>query len=183
MLSPGSYRLTVSASADGTGSYRFRLFDIATATPLTPGVLVSGGINPGNETDAYRFTASIGDRFSFNWITQTDIPNSYWRLFDPFGNRLFGSGTADAGTIRLLATGTYTILVEGYIGDITSGSYQFNVGFVDNVPVTFSGTPLTLGATINGNLANATTTNSYTFTLGAASRLFFDTLVNADFRW
>ena len=183
MLSPGSYRLTVSASADGTGSYRFRLFDIATATPLTPGVLVSGGINPGNETDAYRFTASIGDRFSFNWITQTDIPNSYWRLFDPFGNRLFGSGTADAGTIRLLATGTYTILVEGYIGDITSGSYQFNVGFVDNVPVTFSGTPLTLGATINGNLANANTTNSYTFTLAAASRLFFDTLVNADFRW
>lgn len=184
-LPPGNYTLTVAASlnTDDTGSFRFRLFDIATASALTLGSTVNGTLNPGNETDAYRFNASAGDRYSFNWISQTGIPNSYWRLFDPFGNPLFARGTDDAGTNRLLAAGTYTLLVEGYVNDLASGSYQFSVVFVDNVPVSFTGTPLVIGSTISSNLATASTTNAYTFTLASPARLVFDSLVNSAITW
>lgn len=182
-LPAGNYDLVVSGSGDEVGTFRFRLFDLATAAVLTPGVAVNGTLNPGNETDAYRFNASAGDRFNFSWITQTGIQNSYWRLIDPFGNRLFSRNTSSAGTNQLLATGTYTVLVEGYIGDIASGSYQFNVIPAGNVPITFSGTPLAPGATVSSNLPSASATNSYTFSLAARARLFFDVLVNADFRW
>ncbi|MBK7999158.1 MAG: putative Ig domain-containing protein [Verrucomicrobia bacterium] len=182
-LPSGNYDLVVSGSGDEIGTFRFRLFDLASATVLTPGVAVNGTLNPGNETDAYRFNATAGDRFNFSWITQTAIPNSYWRLIDPFGNRLFARNTSSVGTNQLLATGTYTVLVEGYITDIASGSYQFNVIPVGNLPITFTGAPLVMGATVSSNLPNATTTNSHTFTLASRTRLFFDVLVNTDFRW
>jgi hypothetical protein len=184
-LPPGSYTLTVSAGAndDSTGGFRFRLFDITTASVLTLGSVRSDTLNPGNETDAYRFSANAGDRYSFNWISQTAIPNSYWRLFDPFGNQIFGRVTDNAGTNRLLAAGTYTLLVEGYYDDVAIGSYQFSVVFVDNVPVSFTGTPLAIGSTISSNLANATTTNAHTFTLASPARLIFDSLVNSSIGW
>ena len=51
---------------DQTGAYSFRLWDLAQATPLTPGTPVSGTLSPANETDLYRFTAAAGDRFSFD---------------------------------------------------------------------------------------------------------------------
>jgi len=185
-LAPGNYSVTIATAFpndDTTGGFRFRLFDIATASVLTPGSAVNNTLNPGNETDAYRFTAAAGDRFSFNWISQTGIPNSYWRLFDPYGNRIFGATTADAGTNRLLSAGIYTLLIEGYYDDVASGSYQFNVVFVDNVPVSFAGAPLVIGATISSNLATATTTNAYTFTLAAPARLVFDSLANSSINW
>jgi hypothetical protein len=182
-LPAGNYVVSVTGSGDAVGAFQFRLFDLATAAALTPGNAVSGTLNPGNETDAYRFNANAGDRFNFSWITQTGIQNSYWRLIDPYGNRLFSRNTSSAGTNQLLATGTYTVLIEGYIGDTASGSYQFNVIPAGNVPIILSGQPLAFGTTISSNLPNATTTNGYIFSLATRSRLFFDVLVNADFRW
>jgi hypothetical protein len=183
-LTPGDYTLTVAnANTDSTGGYHFRLFDIATATPFTPGSVVSGSLTPGNETDAYRFTAEAGDRFFFDWVSQTGIPNVYWRLFDPYGSRIFGNSGSDFGTNRLVAAGIYTLLIEGFHSDLASGFYQFNVVPAGNVPPTFPGTPLTIGATVTGTLATATTTNDFNFTLAAPTRLFFDTLVNAGFVW
>src|SRR5206468_11309779 len=40
-LLAGNYTLSVSANGDSTGGYQFRLFDLATATALTPGTPVS----------------------------------------------------------------------------------------------------------------------------------------------
>src|SRR6185436_2709245 len=115
--------------------------------PLTPGNQVSATINPGNKTDAYRFTAAAGDRFFFDWVSQTGVPSLYWRLYDPFFNRIFQGLTADAGTNRLLVAGNYTLLIEGNIQDLASGFYQFNVAPVGNVPVPPpSGTALTIGS-------------------------------------
>ncbi|HKX60718.1 MAG TPA: hypothetical protein VJS65_02725, partial [Verrucomicrobiae bacterium] len=142
-LEPGAYTLSIDATGDQTGGFQFRLFDLATASPLTPGTVVGSTLNPPGETDVYRFNAVAGDRFFFDWISRTGIPNAFWRLFDPHGNRIFGAFlNSDAGTNQLLVTGTYTLLIEGHPNDIGSGAYQFNVVPAGNVPVPpYGGTP------------------------------------------
>src|SRR5579883_2086515 len=183
-LKPGDYVLTITAVADAVGPFQFRLFDIATGTLLTPGTTVGSTLNPANETQAYRFNAAAGDRFFFHWISQTGIPNAYWRLYDPYGTRVFGGYVGDEGTNVLTLPGTYTLLIEGSIADVGSGAYQFTAVPEGNVPpVPPSGIPLTIGAITAGQLPTASATNSYTFTLAAPTRLFFDSLTNSGLVW
>ena len=90
-LVAGAYTLTVDASGDLTGAYQFRLLDLAEATPFTPGTPVSGALDPANETDLVRFTASAGDRFFFDVTARSGGSQSTWRLVDPYGNILFNT--------------------------------------------------------------------------------------------
>jgi len=52
-----------------------------------PGVEVSGALEPGNETDAYRFTAQAGERYCSDLIAISGGSYYYdsncWRLPDP----------------------------------------------------------------------------------------------------
>ena len=184
-LPAGSYTLTVSASADATGGYQFRLLDFAAATALTPGTPVTVNNFPANSTDLYRFNAAAGDRFSFLYQSSSGIPSAYWRLVDPYNNIIFAQYlTSSAGTNTLTAAGTYTLLIEGYIGNSGLGSYSFNVVPGGNVPPTpFTGTPLTVGSVVTGSLAMNNATAAYTFTLPAAATLYFDALTNTYFTW
>ncbi|HEY6226602.1 MAG TPA: CARDB domain-containing protein, partial [Verrucomicrobiae bacterium] len=184
-LPAGNYTLTVNASADTTGAYQFRLFDLASATVLTPGVTTSNNSFIANSTDAYRFVAAAGDEFQFVRIASTAIPNAYWRLINPLGGITFAQGFgSNPGTLTLPIAGTYTLLIEGYIGDAGTGSYSINVGAGANTPPTpFTGSALTLGTTVSGNLATTSAIDAYTFTLAAPARLYFDSLTSAPFVW
>ncbi|MFN0055355.1 MAG: Ig-like domain-containing protein [Planctomycetales bacterium] len=79
-LPAGDYTLTLDRVSDTTGAYQFRLSDLASAAipTLTPGTPQSSALNPGNETDLYRITASAGDRLFFD--SQGISPHSS----DPF---------------------------------------------------------------------------------------------------
>src|SRR5262249_13168071 len=110
---------------------------------------------------------------------------------DPYGNQLFNSGFAgtgagsDVATLTLGPAGTYTLLVEGAIGDTGTGSYTLNVQPMGNVPPTVvSGTPLVLGATAAGNATASGQQDRYTFTLASQSLLYFDALTfNGSLNW
>ncbi|HND13698.1 MAG TPA: LamG domain-containing protein, partial [Pseudomonadales bacterium] len=65
-LAPGDYELRVTATPGNGGSYAFRLLDLGDVSVLPLGETVSGQLRPGNETDAYRFDASAGDRLFFD---------------------------------------------------------------------------------------------------------------------
>ena len=184
-LPAGSYTLTVSGSGATTGAYSFRLLDLSQAAPLTPGTPVSGTLAPANSTNAYQFSASAGDQYSFVPSTGSGGPLAYWRLIDPYGNVLFSTSLGlDPGTVTLTASGTYTLLVEGYIGDTGTGNYTLNVQFQGNIPPQApSGTPLSLGSVVNGTLAVAGQQDRYTFSLASASLLYFDALTNDNFAW
>ncbi|MGO8657451.1 hypothetical protein ACC771_17800, partial [Rhizobium ruizarguesonis] len=82
-LVAGDYTLTVGGSADATGSYAFRLLDLAAADPITSGQPVSANLPTGRETLLYSFDAAAGERFFFDWRDGTGSIN--WRLIDPFG--------------------------------------------------------------------------------------------------
>src|SRR5213076_1744751 len=97
-LPAGDYALTIDAVGDATGAYAFRLSDSTSVTPLTPGTPVSGVLDPGLETDLYRFTAAAGDRYFFDVVARSGTAGAIWRLIDPYGNVLFSNSFNSAIT-------------------------------------------------------------------------------------
>lgn len=164
-LVPGNYTLSVAASADHTGNYSFRLSDVASATTLTPGTAVSGTLNSGNATNLYRFNAQSGDQFYFDSQSLTDSTfSTYWRLTDPYGQQVWFNNFSDVGTQSLASTGTYTLLVEGLVGNVGAVDYAFNAQKVTNTTTT-----LTLGTQVDGAITQTGQQSSYTFSLANAS--------------
>ena len=172
-LIAGSYTLAVAGTADGTGSYSFRLSDLSTAGMVTPGTPISGTLNPGAATNVYRINVSAGDLFYFDQQSQTSGSNLYWRLIDPFGSQVWSNSFSDVSTQALAFTGSYALLVEGGIGNTSQVSYTFNAQKVTNTT-----SALTLGTQVNGAIAQAGQQNLYTFTLANAGLLYFDSLTN-----
>ncbi|MEZ6035824.1 MAG: hypothetical protein R3C17_22215 [Planctomycetaceae bacterium] len=169
----GNYQIRLEGPGGTTGSYSFRVLNLASATALTPGTAVSGLLAiGGRETDPYNFTANAGDKFYFDSLTT--VPGSAgWRLIDPLGRDVFNTGLgSDVDTLTLPLTGTYTLLIEGYFFDATNVNYSFNVRPVtDAAPVA-----ITTGATVTGSISSPGESDRYTFTLGSAGRLYFDAL-------
>ncbi|MHB8861524.1 MAG: putative Ig domain-containing protein [Pirellulaceae bacterium] len=178
-LRAGDYTLTVDGTGDATGAYQFRLFELAQASALTPGTPQSGTLSPGNESDLYRFSAAAGDKFLFDAQTSSG-GNAAWRLIGPYGNILFNTNLSnDVNTLTLSQPGSYTLLLEGAIGNTGSVSYTFNVQPQGNVPPPpLTGTPLTLGTTVSDSIDVAGEQDRYLFTLAAPSLLYFDALTN-----
>jgi RHS repeat-associated protein len=179
-LVPGDYTLTVERTGDSTGAYQFAFWKLADATPLTPGAPVNGSLAPADETDLYRFDAAAGDRFSFNVQARTGAPNATWRLLDPYGNVLFNTGFASVATLTLPQPGSYTLLIEGRLGDTATGNYTFTVQPQGTVPPPAPppSTPYALGGTVSDSIAAAGEQDRYSFTLASDSLLYFDSLTN-----
>ncbi|OYY60760.1 MAG: hypothetical protein B7Y51_11290, partial [Burkholderiales bacterium 28-67-8] len=113
-LMAGDYTLTIDAAADTTGSFAFRLLDLASATPITPGTATTGSLSPGNETDLYKFSAAAGDSFYFDAQLFSATSDGLWRLYGPAGNVVFANyGFADQDVLTLPDAGTYTLAIEG----------------------------------------------------------------------
>jgi hypothetical protein len=184
VLPAGTFMLTISAVNSATGAYSFRLSDLASATTITPGTPVVGTLNPGNETDAYKFTATAGQKFYFDVTERTGAGNARWRLIDPngnfvFNNVFFGDVSSDVDTTVLPLTGTYTLLLEGRFNDTGTATYTVNVQ-----PVTDSTQALTIGGTVSSNLSTPGEQDNYTFTLASPATLYFDSLTNnSRIRW
>ena len=70
-LTPGNYEITVAAAGSHTGPYGFRLIDLSSAVTVTPGAQIDAMLDPANETDAYRFDATAGDKFYFDALSSS----------------------------------------------------------------------------------------------------------------
>ena len=178
-LAAGDYSLTVDPLGDLTGSFAFRLLDLADASVLVPGTPVSGGLNPGRSTDAYRFEVSTPDqRWFFDAIARSGA-DAYWRLLDPWGATVFGPSAVNAPTSHDLETtlpfvGTYTLLIEGrsHWGG-SSSSYTLSVQ-----PVNDGASAIALDSDVIGSIANAGQRQSYTFSLNSDKVVYFDSRTN-----
>ncbi|HET9131023.1 MAG TPA: hypothetical protein VFO86_08755, partial [Terriglobia bacterium] len=147
-LIAGNYTLIVDGNGDTIGSYSFRLLNLADATSITPGTPVDSTLNPGQETDLYRFNGTAGDLFYFDVTARNGGGNAQWSLVDKFGNLVFDrnfsdTANSDAGPLSLPSTGTYTLMIEGSRFDGVS-SYSFNlVHLKGEAPIVLQLTPLT----------------------------------------
>ncbi|AMX98812.1 hypothetical protein AB0V79_32330 [Mesorhizobium ciceri] len=88
-LVAGSYTLVVDGALDATGTYKFRLLDLAAADPIILGDPFTGILASGNETALCRFAAAAGDQVLLN-RQALSAGSPYWRLIDPFGGRFCG---------------------------------------------------------------------------------------------
>jgi hypothetical protein len=177
-LLAGNYTVTVTGSGDDTGAFAFMLRDFATAAPLTPGTPVSSTLDPANETDLYRFTATAGSEVYFDFISSSGLPNARWRCFDPFGGQIMDLFLGDQGPVVIPVNGIYTLAVEGYFAETGSGLYTVNVAPVNDITQ-----PLTLGSVVSGTIAGPGQARLYTFTLASLTTLYFDSQTNNNLRW
>jgi hypothetical protein len=127
----GDFILTVAASSFSfTGSYLFRLLDFGSATPFTPGTMVSGTLAPARGATLYRFNGVAGDRYFFDGLPSSGFAyNPYVRIYAPLDNIVMAQNVnLDADTFTLSETGIYTLTVEGRIfDDNASGNFSFNL--------------------------------------------------------
>lgn len=178
VLPSGDYTLTINRTGISTGDFNFRLLDLQDATPLVPGTETAGTLVAGDSTDLYRFTANAGDMYYFDLQSfDNGMSTAKWQLIAPFGKTVpatsFSFQQGDMGTVQVPVTGTYSLLIEGYVDDSAQGkSYSFNVVPVVVVPPV----PMTPGDVMSGDLLIPGASDSYSFTLTSKTQLYFDAL-------
>ncbi|MGB3802622.1 MAG: LamG-like jellyroll fold domain-containing protein, partial [Sphingopyxis granuli] len=177
LLQPGTYSLAISAGT-ATGSYAFRLLDLAQAAALTPGEQQSVTLNPGNMTQLFHFDAAAGERLFFDYMSGATLP--YWRLIDPRGNTVFTPRSIGSDSqVELTETGRYTLMVEGRIANAEPQTTAFRL-----VSMTDRDAALTVGATTQGTVPLPGDRMRYSFSLAQDALLLFDSLTgNGNFRW
>src|SRR5690606_24301087 len=127
-LPPGDYVLAVRTTVDRTGSFSFRLADMANVTELTLGSPVSGTLSPGSEAETRTFGVAAGDRLDFD-AQHWGSGNIYWRLIGPYGEVYFGQGfPQDQDTLTLTENGRYLLMIDGHPADQGSNpTFRFAV--------------------------------------------------------
>ena len=177
-LTAGDYLLSIDAPGDTVGDYSARMIDLVTVPFVTPGAPVSGAIEPGNETDLYRFDAIAGERFFFD-MRSVQNGDGTWRLISPDNIQIFQNAlSSDADVLALPTTGTYALLVEGRHYYTARNAYQFNIQ-----PVVDDTAALLLGATVSGAIDHAGQADRYTFSLTEDKQLYFDSLASTSMTW
>ena len=135
-LGVGNYTLSVQRNGDHVGGYAFRLLDAAAGAAVSADTPVTGTLGDnGKDTDAYRFTATAGERVVFHGDSNSS-PYTVWRLLDPYGNLVFGPNALTTSGPLTLVAGAYTLLVEGNPGQTGGASYGFTI---DSLPVQTAG--------------------------------------------
>ena len=175
----GVYQLRVQGNF--SANYSFRLLNVTNATPISIGVTNLVTLAPPTETKIFRFDVPSGGRFFFDYLSQSGIPNAYWRLFDPNGQQLFSHYfTQDEPTRPLNLPGTYVLTIEGYYGQAgTTGSGSFIIR-----PVVDGLQALSLDTPVNGAITAPGQAQRYTFTLSSPTKVVFDALTNnSNMRW
>ncbi|PSF35821.1 hypothetical protein C7H19_15470 [Aphanothece hegewaldii CCALA 016] len=172
----GVYRLIIDGNGDATGNYGFRLFDYSAATTITFNTDLTGTfVNGGKASNTYRFTVAHDQYFYFDGITG-DYPNA-WILYGNGGqyvtSRQFYQNYNSSyynDEERWLSPGNYFLVVQG--NGATNTNYKLQVVTPELVTL-----PLTLGNTVNSNLAQAGEQDIYTFTGTVGQQLFYDALI------
>ncbi|MDW8444847.1 MAG: LamG domain-containing protein [Acetobacteraceae bacterium] len=176
LLEPGDYLLSVDGDGAATGSYAFRLLDLAQGVAVTPGEGVAGRLAEADHTQVYRFDAAAGSSFFFQrnalgGATAGGTP--HWRLLGPDHEVIFNSAFADVDVLTLPRAGWYTLLIEGAVyntgGEITYG-FTLHRATTDTAP-------LVLGETVAGEIERPGGRDVYTFSLPSSARVVFDSLV------
>jgi hypothetical protein len=182
-LPAGNYTVAVTAAGGATNSFDFRLLRFADATPLSLDVPENGTLSPPTITTAYRFDAVSGQAVYFGANSQSGFTYygvPFWTLVAPSGTQVFDRTFGDYGAVTLNETGTYTLLVGGYISEPSaSGSFTFTVSGITNTAASFA-----LGATVKDTITQPGQVRTYGFDVPVDTRILFDTLTNrSGFYW
>lgn len=181
-LEAGTYTFSVYTPYSwATGAFSYRLIDLSQAPSMAIGATVSGTLSPANASAVYRFDATQGDRLFLKAISQSNMGSTYWRVVHADTHAVLREGyfTNNLDGIAINRSGSYYLMLEGYYDADGTASYSFTSYKSQDTTQA-----LTLGATVQGTLAQPGDKARYTFTLDGSKRLWFDTLAPRDgFSW
>ncbi|AFZ10490.1 Rhs family protein (plasmid) [Oscillatoria nigro-viridis PCC 7112] len=175
----GNYRFVVDGSGDATGSYSFRLLDLAAAAQTTFLDTNTTGNFGTSKRDAvvYKFTGTGGQYVYFDRI---EGGGSNYSVYSPDGQRFFYQDLSydppypysyDYGVepTKLPSSGEYTLVFNG-TGQ-TNNNYNLRMVTPDLVTQ-----PHTIGNTIMGAIGEPGEQDTYTFTGTPGQQLWLDSL-------
>src|SRR6185295_16036809 len=138
--------------------------------PLTIGATINSQIaGPGDEKK-YTFTGVVGQRIFYDSLQSDFDSGQQAQLITPSGGTLFDTNQdSNNGPYTLPEAGTYQVLMTGK-GDAT-GTFSFRI-----IEPTLVSQPLTIGATMNSQIAGPGDEKKYTFTGVVGQRIFCDSL-------
>jgi large repetitive protein len=168
----GEYRFIIDGIGEGTGNYKFRLLDKATATALTFDTDFTGTFEfNGLGSKAYRFAGTQGQYFYLD--ASSGQASNAWLLYGPGGQFIRSGyvqdGFYDDAEFALPASGEYMLVMQG--NGATNQNYSIHLAKPE-----LTTQPLTLGTAINSMLDKRGEQDSYTFDGTIGQQLFFDAL-------
>lgn len=163
----GTYSLVIDGVGATVGDYSFRLVDLISQPELPLNTVLTKTLNPGYSVDWYRFTAVGGERLFFDGLGANAGGN--WYFYGPNNEPLGSAGIGGDFEVILAQPGVYLLAIAG--SSASPVNYSVRV-----LPFNIATTLLTLGATVNGNIASPGDQAVYTFTGNAGQRLFYDAL-------
>ncbi len=192
LATSGTYTVVMEDFAlDNTGAYVFSLLNL-TSGPLTSGgdtdggAFVSGEVRSGQthavgDFDAYRFTGTFGQRVVIGALTTSGTLNTIIGVYPPTGPAVVYT-SADRAEYQLLATGTFTIVIED-VGLDETGAYTLAYTNITTGPHTTAG-DLDGGAIASaeiktGQMNGVVDFDAFTFTGGAGDRVLIGGLATS----
>ena len=123
--SDGDYRLVVRRTDANLSEYGFRVVDLAQQPEIRLGEQVVGSLNPGQESDFYRFQGQTGDRVLWQHVSSTTSSGSLV-LYAPDGQILSSDSSLQSDLFaELIMDGEYVVVVNGNSG--TSVDYAYDL--------------------------------------------------------
>ena len=195
LTAPGTWTILVEDNGNDTaGGYSLSFLNV-TGGPLSNGPDPNGGaiasneikngqFNQGVDFDAYTFTGSVGQRVIITGLaTGGGSQNTSFELYPP------GGGAAEAATNsgdvidwQLLASGTYTIVMEDY-GNDNAGGYTISYLNLTGGPLTSGGDPdggpITSASVKTGTISGVGDLDAFTFTGNLGDRVLVDAVATA----
>src|SRR5258708_28531950 len=77
-LAAGDYTITFDGVGTTTGTYSFRLDDLAQASSVTQTTQVNAPLHPATSTHVYKITAAAEQRFYFDITSLSCTTTPYW---------------------------------------------------------------------------------------------------------
>jgi len=168
LLDSGIYTLTMDGNGSATGPYQFRLLDVANFPVLSWDTLLTGTLDPGISAKLYRFEGTVGQHLYLDGLGAN--AGGQWSLYGPNNVNLATAGIGADFEVALPLNGTYVLSAWG---SSLAGPVPFSFQMITSEWLDGS---LTLGATVNGSVAEAGEQHRYTFNGSVGQRIYYDSL-------
>ena len=179
-LDAGTYQLDISKTSTNTGTYNFRLLDLATATAISVGDTVSATLDPASGTAAYRFTGSAGQKIEPLFTSESGASyTAYGRIVDAYGNDVARHiPLYDPTAVTLPADGDYWLLIEGRVYNALTQVTNYTLNLRE--PIQSVGAAQ-IGDRLAGTLFSRSDTARWTVTVDEPTQLVVDGLIKSDY--
>jgi RHS repeat-associated protein len=164
----GTYYVVLDNRMATAVDYSFRVLDVASAAPITPGATVSGVTATGQAMSLFRFAGTAGGRYYYDGL-DGDFDNVTARLYTASGLQITGlNADGDSAQFILDGDGPVTVLIQPNLAN--PGDFAFRIWDAAAAPA------LPLTTAVSGSLPGGRELQLFTLNGTAGQTLLFDSL-------